>query len=229
MIVSIHVPKTAGTSFGQSLKATFGERLLLDYGDWAGFDSPEAIAHRAVRVADTRARRDDLLEHFDVIHGHFTADKYLGLFPQTDFVAFLRDPYQQALSNYFFLLNNPQLQDQHPAVKAFHELKITIFDYLRWNAVGNPQTAFLGGVSVESLALVGLTEEYVRSVALFNGTFGHDLSSNFVSNINPERLGPRYLIKPDVQKAIDRFREADVDLYRRAKEVFANQTARRPV
>ena len=45
----------------------------------------------------------------DVIHGHFIADKYLGLFPQTDVIAFFRDPCQQALSNYFFMQNNPNL------------------------------------------------------------------------------------------------------------------------
>jgi hypothetical protein len=116
MIVSIHVPKTAGTAFGLALRADFGERLRADYGDWAGYNSPEAIAHRAVRSSEMRSRRNELLEHFDVIHGHFVADKYLNLFPRTDFVAFLRDPYQQTLSNYYFLLRNPQLHDQHPAV-----------------------------------------------------------------------------------------------------------------
>jgi len=29
-----------------------------------------------------------VLETFDVIHGHLLADKYAGLFPPTDFVAF---------------------------------------------------------------------------------------------------------------------------------------------
>jgi hypothetical protein len=227
MIISIHVPKTAGTSFGQSLKATFGERLLLDYGDWAGFNSPEAIARRAARAVQMRARRDELLERFDLIHGHFVADKYLDLFPHTDFVAFLRDPYQQTLSNYFYLLRNPQLQDQHPAVKVFHEAKMTIFDYLSWNEVRNPQAAFLGSIPVESLAMIGLTEQYVRSVALFNAVFGYNISSDFASNVNSERQEVNYEISHELRKAIDRFRGADLDLYRRAKEIFANQTASR--
>jgi hypothetical protein len=229
MIVSIHIPKTAGTSFGQALKTTFGERLLFDYGDWAGLTSPEAIAHRAANAGKTRENRVHLLEHFDVIHGHFIADKYLGLFPDTKYVAFFRDPYQQALSNYFFLLNNPQLQSQHPAVKVFHESKMTIFEYLSWNAVSNPQTALLGSVSIRSLAMVGLGDEYVRSVALFNSTFGYGLSSDFVNNANPNRPGTGYEISPDLRKTIDRFREADLDLYRHAKEIFAYETERRGI
>jgi hypothetical protein len=227
MILSIHIPKTAGTSFGESLKATFGERLMLDYGDWAGFNSPEVIGHRAERTAQMRARRDELLETFDVIHGHFLADKYLGLFPQADFVAFFRDPYQQTLSNYFFMQNNPHLP--HPAVKMFHDAKMTILDFLSWDGVPNPHAKFLGSVPVESLAMVGLTEEFSRSMALFKSTFGHDVPTHFVSNVNPKRQGSEYELDTELRKAMDKFRAADLDLYRRAKEVFIKQTAFRSV
>jgi hypothetical protein len=222
MIVSIHISKTAGTSFGESLKARIRERLFQDYGDWAAYNSAEAIAHRAVRTEQTRARRDELLKSFDVIHGHFIADKYLNLFPQTDFVAFFRDPYQQAVSSYCYLQNNPQLS--HPAVRVFHDAKMSIFDYLSWDETRNPQSWFMGSLPVESLAVVGLTEEYSRSVALFNRRFGYDLSSDFTSNVNPGRQGPEYELTPDLRKAITRFRDADLDLYRRAKEVFEEQS-----
>jgi len=227
MILSIHIPKTAGTSFGESLKVKFGDRMLLDYGDWAGYNSPEVLIHRAERTAQMRARRDQLLETFDIIHGHFLADKYLGLFPKTDFVAFFRDPYQQTLSNYFFMQNNPHLP--HPAVKIFHDVKMTIHDFLSWDAVRNPQTKFLGSVPVESFAVVGLTEEFPRSISLFTSTFGHGVPAHFVKNVNPARLGSEYQLEPELRKAMDKFRAADLDLYRRAQEVFAKQAALRSV
>lgn len=88
MIVSIHIPKTAGTTFRELLYRDFGERLFQDYGDLAGYRSPEADALRARRKLEIRARRDELMRNFDVIHGHFIADKYIGLFPKSDFVAF---------------------------------------------------------------------------------------------------------------------------------------------
>ena len=226
VIVSIHISKTAGMSFGQALRASLKDRLLSDYGDWAGFNSPEAIAHRAARAIAMRTRRDELLRQFDAIHGHFHANKYLDLFPQTDFVAFFRDPYQQAVSNYCFLRSNPQFAEQHPAVKTFHEEKMTIFDYLNWEYARNPQTTFLAGVPVESFAMVGLSEEFERSVAFFNLRFGLDLSSEFAININPERQGRSYEIDHDVRKAVDRSRGADLDLYRRAREIFAKQIRR---
>ena len=32
-IISVHIPKTAGSSFLAGLQSVFGERLLLDYSD----------------------------------------------------------------------------------------------------------------------------------------------------------------------------------------------------
>ena len=33
ILVSVHLPKTAGSSFREVLKGHFGEKMLLDYGD----------------------------------------------------------------------------------------------------------------------------------------------------------------------------------------------------
>jgi hypothetical protein len=77
-IISIHIPKTAGTAFVVALQERFGERLLEHYGDWVGFNSPEAIARHEARMAEMRDRRSELSENYDVIHGHFIADKIRG-------------------------------------------------------------------------------------------------------------------------------------------------------
>ena len=75
MIVSIHMPKTAGMTFGELLGRAFQTRLLLDYEDYAGFRSPEALAQCAANAKRMRARRDELIAQYDAIHGHFVADK----------------------------------------------------------------------------------------------------------------------------------------------------------
>jgi len=223
MILSLHVPKAAGNSFRQLLQIEFGERLMLDYGDWAGFNVPEAMERCKVRTLGMRGRRDELLEKYDMIHGHFVADKYLGLFPTEDFVAFFRDPYQQAVSHYCFLLRNPQRD--HLEEKMFHEAKMTLHDYLRWDAFRDHQSQYLGRVCIDDLAMVGLSEEFYRSVDLFNSNFGWELRGKSFLNVNPDTEGTEYKIDHDVRKAVEKYRAADVELYRRAKEIFARQTA----
>jgi len=224
MILSLHVPKAAGNSFRQLLQIEYGERMLTDYGDWAGFKVPEALERCRIRTLKMRSRRDELLEKYDVIHGHFATDKYLGLFPKEEFVAFFRDPYQQAISHYYFLLRNPQRE--HLEEKMFHEAKMTLLDYLSWDALRDQQSQYLGSLSINDLAMVGISEEFYKSVALFNAKFGCDLRGDSFLNVNPDTEGAEYKIEPDVRKAVEKYRAADLEVYARAKEIFARQTAK---
>jgi hypothetical protein len=224
MILSLHVPKAAGNSFRQLLQIQFGERVMRDYGDWAGFNVPEAIERCRVRTLQMRSRRDELLEKYDIIHGHFVTDKYLGLFPVEDFVAFFRDPYQQAVSHYCFLLRNPQRA--HLEEKMFHEAKMTLHDYLEWEAFRDQQSQYLGSMRIDDLAMVGISEEFFRSLDLFNSKFGCSLRGESFLNVNPDTEGAEYKIDPDVRKAVEKYRAADIELYRKAREIFARQTAK---
>jgi len=224
MILSLHIPKAAGNSFRELLQAGYGERMMRDYGDWAGFRVPEALERCRVRTIEMRSRRDELLKQYDIIHGHFVTDKYLGLFPNEKFVGFFRDPYQQAVSHYCFLLRNPQRE--HLEEKMFHEEKMTLDDYLRWDAFHDHQKQYLGSVSIEDFAMVGLSEEFYRSVHLFNSIFGSDLHGESFFNVNPDHQGADYKVDDEVRKAVDKYRGGDVELYRRAKEIFARQAAK---
>ena len=224
MILSVHVAKAAGNSFRELLLAEYGDRIMLDYGDWAGFDTPEARERRTARTAAMRARGAELQGRYDIIHGHFQADKYLGLFPQSEYVALFRDPYQQSVAHYYFLLRNPQRD--HPEERIFHEAKMELQDYLEWSAFYNHQSQYLGSVTVDDLAMAGVSEQFDRSVALFNALFKSHLRGVRFENVNPEREGSEYEISVDVRKAVDKYRAADVELYRRAKEKFEKMADR---
>src|SRR5205085_12427638 len=112
-------------------------------------NAPEALERRAKRRAGIAGRRDEIHAQFDCIHGHFVADKYLGLGWDTAIAAFFREPAQQAISNYRYLLEHPEID--HPAVKTFHEQKMTLETYLEWENAGNVQSDLLGSVPVEDL------------------------------------------------------------------------------
>ncbi len=223
MLLSIHVPKAAGNSFREALMGAYGPRIMLDYGDWAGFNTPEANERRAERERNMRARRDELAADYDAIHGHFIADKYLGLFPDAKYCAFFRDPYQQAVAHYYFLQRNPQRP--HPEETIFHERNMSLADYLEWSAFQNHQSQFLGSLSIDDLAFVGLSEEYAESLAMFEAIFGIALAVKF-ENVNPLRQAEGYHIDAEVRKAVNKYRPADVELYERAKVLFAQQLQR---
>lgn len=228
MLLSIHISKTAGNSFREALMQSYGaERVLRDYGDWVGFDEPFANRRREQRHAAMRAKRDDLLERYDVIHGHFVADKYLGLFPGAEFISFFREPCQQMVSHWRYqsaltVRVSDVNKEEHAEVRYWRELVPTLEEYIKWPFYRNHQSQFLGTLSVEDLAFVGLYEEYGKTLEHFKARFGRDLGPPHYATVT-KREAPPFEISDDVRRLVEKYHPADFELYARAKERFAMQ------
>ena len=108
MLVSVHLPKTAGSSFAALLASYFGDSLRQDYADTPLHFSRKAICWRAWRhtVREGRmARRAAIAAAQDktaCIHGHFLPFKYRYLTPEAQFVTWMRDPVTRLRSHYDF-------------------------------------------------------------------------------------------------------------------------------
>jgi hypothetical protein len=104
LFVSVHVPKTAGTSFRNFLESIFGEQLLLDYRSKpldVGYEA-RAIGNS---VQDTATYQDihERLKRADVcVHGHFFPAKYLSVFPDAKLISWVREPAQRLINARFF-------------------------------------------------------------------------------------------------------------------------------
>jgi hypothetical protein len=64
-IISVHIPKTAGTTFGQILAQVYGDAQVL-------FDNPQIDRIGELSIIEP---------HIRAIHGHFPVGKYAGHFP----------------------------------------------------------------------------------------------------------------------------------------------------
>jgi hypothetical protein len=218
MIISVHMPKTGGETFGHALEAAFGPRLLRDYGDRVGFVSDDITAHRRKRAQAMLAERDEIERSYDIIHGHFVADKYRGIFRAEQYVAFFRNPAQQAISHYRYLRRVPLRKD--PTIADVQGAGVTFVDFLKRETVTNSLTEMVGSVPLEHFAMVAVSEEFDRGVALFNATFGCNLETGERANVDPERAGRLHILEPWERRAVQAHRRADVELYARAKEMF---------
>ena len=92
-IISVHVHKTAGGTFGRALKQVYGE--LQVFSDYEGENLETILAGLSVQP------------HVRVIHGHFDARKYKGYFSSAKRIIWLRNPIIQFISGYFFLMSQP--------------------------------------------------------------------------------------------------------------------------
>ena len=86
MLVSVHIPKTGGSTINKLLRRKFGSRLLIEY-------QRPGFRHK-VRSLKWRLRSFPKL----AVHGHFPASKYSGTL-----ITFVRDPVERRVSQYRYI------------------------------------------------------------------------------------------------------------------------------
>lgn len=99
-LISIHIPKTAGVSVRRIFKGWFGKGYLSHYFNEATGEMPKKH-----NLEEAHSRENPI-----VIYGHFNRKRSFGVehyYPEVDqFVTILRDPFEQAVSGYFYVRKN---------------------------------------------------------------------------------------------------------------------------
>ncbi len=221
MLISVHIPKTAGTSFRRSLESVFGDRFLLVYADDPGRPSlripPTILPHNRTNLAhkldELRHRfgffrkRRELVGKYDAIHGHLLSHWFKSLPCPQKYCVFLRDPVEWVISHYLHLMEAHA--GTHPKRPRWSQAAIinhmSLNDFAEAPAISDFFSQYVCGVGIERFDFVGLVEEYETSLRLFEKIFGCKMAE--------ERLN----IRPR-----DRFRdllaEVDMDRLRRSQE-----------
>ena len=213
-LVSVHFPKTAGTSFGLALRQCYGEGLQEDYGMLA-LNTP-----RVRREWD--AIRSGLATRFDggppaAIHGHFLPLKYriaLRNHP-TRYVTWLRHPVERLLSHYYFW------QRTHAAATPAQPLRYRVARE-QWSLerfclapqLRNLYSQYLWGFPPSRFDFIGITERYESDLAAFARRFLPGAATAERARVNTERGDASYPVDPELRTRIERHHADDMRLYR---------------
>jgi hypothetical protein len=214
MLISIHVPKAAGTAFSGLLQQHFGERLLLDYAD-----RPLA-AHSAWRRLSSRLQRVTAFDAsaYDCIHGHFIADKYDFLGSAARHVAWLRDPAQRVASHYHYWRRVPDLRNTD--CRRLIEQRLSIEEFAALPRMRNVAARFFAGKRPREFFFIGLVEEAEASIARFHRLTGIGADGMPAENADPADALAREL-SPAQRARIEVLNRADRALYDEAANLLA--------
>lgn len=224
MIISIHLPKTAGTSFAAALEEHFGAKLLKDSNGTLGYDNTDFTLlsqyekYKKTLEASLRIVEMDLSK-IECIHGHIYAIKYLlmGHKQKAKFVTWMRNPVDRAISQYHFWKkfgNTP--------MSALHQKMIeenwSIERFCLGSELRNLYAEMLWGFPLRYFDFIGITEFYKGDFEYFAR---HHLDFRInaqMLNVGDYRGGPSQITSA-LRKEIESFHDQDMDLYHRALEL----------
>lgn len=159
-LISLHIPKTAGTSFRQVLQTVYGDRL-----------SKLDIRNDQLLLDDKLYFGSALPERTSVIHGHFfypNLKQYISLSPDVPIITWLRDPVERVISNYYYLSKRmaEELQEEEKGLNIRMKMQRSLLEFAQTEFARNRISRFLDGIELEALFFVGLVEHYEEDLTL---------------------------------------------------------------
>ncbi|SBV37060.1 conserved hypothetical protein [uncultured Stenotrophomonas sp.] len=228
MIVSLHLPKTAGTSFGAALERHFGAALLRDYADLPLHVEPAVRNAAALRASLAQADLD--APPPACIHGHFLPVKYL-LHAQRHgarFVTWMRHPVERLLSHYFFWQRTPPSSPAQRLHCRMHEEGWSLETFCLAPELQDAYSQFLWAFPLEYFDFIGITEHYDADFALFSRRYLGSEAAPARMNAAPASGQGRHQLDPALRRRIEAFHARDLALYGRALQLRLLRTEARP-
>jgi len=165
-LLSVHIPKTAGTAFRNILEQAYGiEKVIGDY-------PPDKIHQPDSKIAD----------HKKVIHGHFLPSKYQGYYPQAKRIVWLRHPIFRLISEYFFAKT---IKDHENVVHAkLLNNNLNILEFAQIPNMRNFLAKHIAGMKLQEFDFIGIQEFYQEDLQELQKMMGWQNIKPIVKNNN---------------------------------------------
>jgi hypothetical protein len=229
MLISTHLAKTAGTSFGKSLENHFGEYLRKDYDDLP-FNTP--VIQRNLRaIKDCLAGSFRAFNGVECIHGHFLPLKYLlvGTRKDVKFITWLRDPVERLASQYYYWQRTYKPNLPQPFRRRVTEENWSLERFCLSHELRNFYSQLFWGFPISRFNFIGITEHYEEDFRFFSeNVLGVSLPT-YRANTNEEMNESKiYITDLNLRKKIEAYHEKDMALYHRIleKRPYFNSTLR---
>lgn len=195
-LVSVHLPKTAGSTFRSVLEHTYGDDLAPVYGG-ARLDG------RAVRA----------------VHGHFAPAQFWSAARRARMIMWMREPAERLASYYDFWRQVPYGagNDVHD---EFLRREMSFDDFVRWAPIVSEfESLYLRGVDgPDDFDFIGFTERFDDDLDRLARLMGWTLDT--APAVVNRTGGERTTVDAAQRVLVERHHAVEVDFHRRARERF---------
>lgn len=214
MIISLHLPKTAGMSFGKSLSEFYGDNILFDYEDTPMAKSKYDRAYEALSAGIKISKKG--LGNYECVHGHFLPAKYLLLSEKIEikFITWMRDPVERMLSHYYYWKRSYDPKRAVSHHKKFIEEDWSLERFCLGSEFQNIYKQYFWGFPEENFDFVGIVEYYQEDLTYFSHKYFAKNIPLFQVNTAGD-LGDRYMINAEFRKKIELHHKDDMEIYRK--------------
>jgi len=226
MLVSLHIPKTGGTSFKKSLKAYFGQYFRAQY------DNPinTPIFRRKLKALSRciyyAGHRNSIFKEIECIHGHFLPVKYLLLGPKKEvkFVTWLRDPVKRLGSHYYFWKRSYNPEESLTLHRKVVTEKWSFERFCFAPEFRNYYTQYFWGFPFSRFDFIGIMEYYDEDFDFFAKKYLRGSSLRYKENANTRKNQNPYIRDRKLKQEIEAFHKKDMTLYCKALEKRKNRS-----
>lgn len=221
MLVSLHLPKTAGSSFLAALDEHFGKLVLRDYEDLPINTPPFQRKTNALTkcVAHILAPPRNV----QCIHGHFLILKYR-FCRNVKFITWMRDPIERLGSHYHYWIKNFNPETAGHLHKRVVEEKWSFERFCFSPEFKNFYSQFLWGFPIKKFHFIGITECFETEMDYFAENFLGSPLNVHRKNVNDDRPAVSYFHDKRIRNLVAEYHSKDVLLYQQALKI---QTSRR--
>jgi hypothetical protein len=220
-LISIHVPKTAGTNFTETLKLIYSGLIHMDYGTERDLTTARTCASEILAAPHAFRTQNE------VIHGHFHYLKYKPVFPDVPVLVTLRHPVSRVISQYRHVALHGDRNIQRHNLIMTGQMDVVKFSKFRF--IGNAQSVFLEGIAVNDLAHAIIQEHFGETVQRFCSAVGFDPMDSRVQKLIAKPINSREKnvwktkaipVEPEMAREIERNCGLDLEIYNRAVDRF---------
>lgn len=152
-LISLHIPKTAGTTFRTILKTYFGKRHV------ARFD---VYPSGNITLNEKPFKKKEINKKIKVLHGHFKykdINTYLELDGKTPIITWVRDPVDLVVSNYYYLMEITKGRlNEAPDENLMLRVGKTLREFAQVDLNRNIMSRFIGDAPLDDFDFIGIQQ-----------------------------------------------------------------------